>query len=83
MRSVAPTAMIASSIPATLFAGRLSIATMSLRLRIGTADPPVSYLVGTPKGRLSKLEKYLVTLPWQAVRLKCQLDRGGRLDRRG
>ena len=32
------------------------------------ALPPVSYLVGTPKGRLSKLEKYLVTLPWQAVR---------------
>jgi transposase len=32
------------------------------------ADPPISYLVGTPKGRLSKLEKKLVTLPWQAVR---------------
>jgi transposase len=32
------------------------------------ADPPVSYLVGTPKGRLSKLEKALLHLPWQAVR---------------
>jgi hypothetical protein len=32
------------------------------------ASPPVSYLVGTPKGRLSKLENGLVTLPWQAVR---------------
>ena len=32
------------------------------------ADPPVSYLVGTPKGRLSKLEKALLQLPWQAVR---------------
>jgi len=32
------------------------------------ADPPVSYLVGTPKGRLSRLEKRLVTLPWQSVR---------------
>jgi len=32
------------------------------------ADPPVFYLVGTPKGRLTKLEKALVTLPWQAVR---------------
>jgi transposase len=32
------------------------------------ADPPVSYLVGTPKGRLSKLEKSLVELPWQKVR---------------
>jgi Transposase DDE domain len=32
------------------------------------ADPPVSYLVGTPKGRLSKLEKRLLALPWQVVR---------------
>src|SRR5215475_1747197 len=32
------------------------------------ADPPVSYLVGTPKGRLSKLETALLKLPWQAVR---------------
>jgi len=32
------------------------------------ADPPVSYLVGTPKGRLSKLEKALLELPWQDVR---------------
>ncbi len=32
------------------------------------ADPPVSYLVGTPKGRLTKLEQALVALPWQAVR---------------
>jgi transposase len=32
------------------------------------ADPPVSYLVGTPKGRLSKLEKALLKLPWQKVR---------------
>jgi transposase len=32
------------------------------------ADPPVSYLVGTPKGRLTKLEQALVALPWQSVR---------------
>jgi transposase len=32
------------------------------------ADPPVSYLVGTPKGRLSKLEMALIGLPWQTVR---------------
>src|SRR6202035_3724856 len=32
------------------------------------ADPAVSYLVGTPKGRLSKLEKALLDKPWQAVR---------------
>lgn len=32
------------------------------------SDPPVSYLVGTPKGRLSKLESALLALPWQSVR---------------
>ena len=32
------------------------------------ADPPVCYLVGTPKGRLGKLERQLLGLPWQAVR---------------
>src|SRR5207249_7517564 len=33
-----------------------------------TSDPPVFYLVGTPKGRLSKLEAALLALPWQKVR---------------
>ncbi len=32
------------------------------------ADPLIHYLVGTPKGRLTKLEKDLLTLPWQEVR---------------
>jgi transposase len=32
------------------------------------ADPPVYYLVGTPKGRLTKLERDLLGLSWQAVR---------------
>jgi transposase len=32
------------------------------------ADPPVRYLVGTPKGRLTKLEKDLLKLSWQDVR---------------
>jgi hypothetical protein len=32
------------------------------------ADPPIYYLVGTPKGRLTKLEKSLLGLPWQTVR---------------
>ena len=32
------------------------------------SDPPVSYLVGTPKGRLSQLEAALTELPWQQVR---------------
>ena len=33
-----------------------------------TAQPPVHYLVGTPKGRLSKFERKFLNLPWQAVR---------------
>jgi transposase len=44
------------------------IPTEEMLAEMRAADPPVSYLVGTPKGRLSKLEKHLVTLPWQAVR---------------
>ncbi len=32
------------------------------------ADPPVYYLVGTPKGRLSRLEKDLLLKPWQEAR---------------
>ena len=32
------------------------------------AEPPISYLVGTPKGRLSKLENALLALPWQTAR---------------
>lgn len=32
------------------------------------SEPPVSYLVGTPKGRLSKLEAALTERPWQQVR---------------
>lgn len=32
------------------------------------SDPPVQYLVGTPKGRLSKLESRLQARPWQQAR---------------
>jgi hypothetical protein len=32
------------------------------------SDPPVQYLVGTPKGRLSRLEKDLLANPWQQAR---------------
>ncbi len=31
-------------------------------------DPPVRYLVGTPKGRLTRLEKQLVDKPWRKAR---------------
>jgi len=32
------------------------------------ANPKIYYLVGTPKGRLSRYEKKLLELPWQEVR---------------
>jgi transposase len=32
------------------------------------SNPPVQYLVGTPKGRLSRLEQQFVALPWQQAR---------------
>ena len=36
-------------------------------------DPPVRYLVGTPKGRLTRLEKLLVDQPWQQARQGVQV----------
>src|SRR6202521_5974224 len=44
------------------------IPTEAVLAEMRAADPPVSYLVGTPKGRLTKLEQALIGLPWQAVR---------------
>jgi hypothetical protein len=32
------------------------------------SDPPVQYLVGTPKGRLNRLEKQLLEKPWRKAR---------------
>jgi hypothetical protein len=32
------------------------------------SDPPVSYLVGTPKGRLTRLEKQFIDKPWRQAR---------------
>jgi transposase len=36
-------------------------------------DPPVYYLVGTPKGRLTRLEKKLAEQPWITAREKVQV----------
>jgi transposase len=44
------------------------IPTEAVLAEMRQADPPICYLVGTPKGRLSQLEKALLDLPWQAVR---------------
>src|SRR5258708_13375777 len=35
---------------------------------MGNRGPPVQYLVGTPKGRLNRLEKHLLEKPWQDAR---------------
>jgi DDE family transposase len=37
------------------------------------SDPPVQYLVGTPKGRLTRLEKQLTGKPWQEARQGVQV----------
>ena len=37
------------------------------------SDAPVHYLVGTPKGRLTKLEKSFLGQPWQAVRPRVEV----------
>ena len=44
------------------------IPTEELLTEMRRSDPPVYYLVGTPKGRLNQLEQKLLSLPWQAVR---------------
>ena len=44
------------------------IPTEEVLAEMRAADPPVHYLVGTPKGRLSKLEAELLERPWQEAR---------------
>lgn len=44
------------------------IPTEEVLAEMRASDPPVHYLVGTPKGRLSQYEQELLERPWQAVR---------------
>lgn len=44
------------------------IPTEAVLAEMRQADPPVYYLVGTPKGRLTKLEQALLDKPWKTVR---------------
>src|SRR4051812_12291931 len=44
------------------------IPTEAVLAEMRAADPPVRYLVGTPKGRLSRLEQELLEKPWQEAR---------------
>jgi transposase len=41
--------------------------------RMRQSDPPVQYLVGTPKGQLTRLEKKLADQPWVQAREKVQV----------
>ena len=44
------------------------IPTEAVLSEMRASDPPVHYLVGTPKGRLTRLEQELLLKPWQEVR---------------
>jgi transposase len=44
------------------------VPTEAILAEMRAADPPVQYLVGTPKGRLTRLEKALIDKPWQDAR---------------
>jgi hypothetical protein len=44
------------------------VPTEAVLAEMRNSDPPVQYLVGTPKGRLSRLEKHLLQKPWQDAR---------------
>src|SRR5271156_379986 len=44
------------------------VPTEAVLAEMRASDPPVSYFVGTPKGRLNRLEKHLIEKPWQKAR---------------
>jgi transposase len=49
------------------------IPTEEVLAEMRVSDPPVHYLVGTPKGRLSQYEAQLLEQPWQSVRAGVQV----------
>src|SRR3954454_19485952 len=44
------------------------VATEEVLAEMRGAPPPLHYLVGAPKGRLTRLEKQLIAKPWQQAR---------------
>jgi transposase len=44
------------------------IPTEEVLAQMRASDPPIQYLVGTPKGRLSRYEQRLLELPWTEAR---------------
>jgi transposase len=49
------------------------IPTEEVLAEMRASDPPVQYLVGTPKGRLNRLERHLLDKPWQEARQGVQV----------
>jgi Transposase DDE domain len=49
------------------------IPTEAVLAEMRQSDPPVRYLVGTPKGRLTQFEKLLLDQPWQEARKGVQV----------
>jgi hypothetical protein len=49
------------------------IPTEAVLAEMRASDPPVQYLVGTPKGRLSRLETPLLAKPWVEARAGVQI----------
>jgi len=49
------------------------IPTEAVLAEMRASDPPVQYLVGTPKGRLSRLETLLLAKPWVEARAGVQI----------
>src|SRR6266702_2895026 len=44
------------------------IPTQEVLQEMRQSNPPIKYLVGTPKGRLTRLEKQLLDKPWHSAR---------------
>jgi transposase len=49
------------------------IPTEEVLAEMRASNPPVQYLVGTPKGRLNRLEQHLLDKPWQDARQGVQV----------
>jgi len=49
------------------------IPTEEVLAEMRASDPPVNYVVGTPKGRLTQLEAALTQQPWQQARPRVQV----------
>lgn len=49
------------------------IPTEAILAEMRATEPPIHYLVGTPKGRLSQLEAAFVGQPWETVRDRLQV----------